>query len=63
MVEKLAISTRPHSQPYYIQWINISGKEKVTRMVRVTFAIGSYHDSIDCDVVPMQTCSMLLGRP
>ena len=32
-------------------------------MVRVNFAIGSYHDSIDCDVVPMQACSMLLGRP
>jgi hypothetical protein len=32
-------------------------------LVRVTFAIGSYHDSIDCDVVPMQACSMLLGRP
>ena len=36
---------------------------KVTRLVRVNFAIGSYHDSIDCDVVPMQACSMLLGRP
>ncbi|XP_062193478.1 uncharacterized protein LOC133896846 [Phragmites australis] len=40
-----------------------SGKVKVTRLVRINFAIGSYHDSIDCDVVPMQACSMLLGRP
>jgi hypothetical protein len=32
-------------------------------MVRVNFSIGSYHDSIDCDVVPMQACSMLLRRP
>jgi hypothetical protein len=32
-------------------------------LVKVEFAIGSYHDSIDCDVVPMQACSMLLGRP
>jgi hypothetical protein len=32
-------------------------------MVRVNFLIGSYHDSIDCDVVPMHACSMLLGRP
>jgi hypothetical protein len=32
-------------------------------LVRVEFAIGSYHDSIDYDVVPMQACSMLLGRP
>ncbi|XP_012702858.1 uncharacterized protein LOC105914754 [Setaria italica] len=63
MVEKLALCTQPHPQPYYIQWLNSSGKVKVTRLVRVNFAIGSYHDSIDCDVVPMQACSMLLGRP
>ena len=63
MVEKLALNTRPHPQSYYIQWLNNSGKVKVTRLVRVNFVIGSYHDYIDCDVVPMQACSMLLGRP
>ena len=52
MVEKLALCTQPHPQPYYIQWLNISSKVKVTRLVRVNFAIGSYHDSFDCDVVP-----------
>ena len=62
MVEKLALNTKPHPQPYYIQWFNNSGKVKVTRLVRVQFAIGSYHDSIGCDVLPMQACSMLLGR-
>ena len=25
--------------------------------------IGSYHDYVDCDVIPMQACSLLLGRP
>ena len=63
MVEKLALNTKLHTQPYYIQWFNNSGKVKVTRLVRVNFAIGSYYDSIDYDVVPMQACSMLLGRP
>ena len=29
MVEKLALYTRPHPQPYYIQWLNSSGKVKV----------------------------------
>ena len=27
------------------------------------FSIGSYHDYVDFDVVPMQACSLLLGRP
>jgi hypothetical protein len=60
MLEKLSLNTTPHPQPYHIQWLNSSGKVKVTRLVRVQFAIGSYHDSIDCDVVPMQACSYYL---
>jgi hypothetical protein len=63
VVDKLALCTKPHPQPYYIQWLKKSGKVKLTRMVRVNFLIGSCHDSIDYDVVPMQACSMLLGRP
>jgi hypothetical protein len=63
MVEKLSLATKPHPQPYYIQWLNNSGKLKVTQLLRLEFAIGSCHDSIDCDVVHMQACSILLGRP
>ena len=59
MVEKLGMKTFPHPHPYYIQWFNDSGKLKVTHMVRVEFTIGSYHDYIDCDVVPMQACSII----
>jgi hypothetical protein len=29
----------------------------------VHFTIGTYTDFVDCDIVPMQTCSLLLGRP
>jgi hypothetical protein len=63
MVEKLALSTKPHPHPYHIQSLNNSGKAKVTRLVRINFAIGSYHDVVECDIVPMQACHILLGRP
>ena len=63
MVEKLCVTTTRHPHPYYIQWFNDCGKLKVTRRVRVPFTLGSYHDYVDCDVVPMQACSLLLGRP
>ncbi|XP_073352035.1 uncharacterized protein [Aegilops tauschii subsp. strangulata] len=62
MVEKLSLPSQQHPQPYYIQWFNDGGKVKVTHMVRVPFSLGSYHDTIDCDIVPMQACSILLGR-
>jgi hypothetical protein len=31
--------------------------------VQLNFAIGSYHDVVECDIVPMQACHILLGRP
>jgi hypothetical protein len=32
-------------------------------MVRLNSAIGSYHETVECDVVPMQACHILQGRP
>jgi hypothetical protein len=63
MVDNLALSTKPHPHPYHIQWLNNSGKEKKAKLVRINFAIGSYHDVVECDVVPLQACRILLGRP
>jgi hypothetical protein len=63
LVKKLGLTTRPWPHPYHIQWINDSCKVKVTHMVRVHFSIGMYSDYADCDVVPMEACSLLLGRP
>lgn len=62
IVEKLGLTTTQHPHPYYIQWLNSCGKLKVTKLLCVHFSIGSYHNYVDCDVVPMQVCSLLLGR-
>jgi hypothetical protein len=62
-VTKIGLMTRAHTHPYYIQWLNNSGKAKVTLTARVHFSICTYHDYADCDVVPMQACSLLLGHP
>ncbi|WVZ85277.1 hypothetical protein U9M48_032224 [Paspalum notatum var. saurae] len=32
-------------------------------MVRLSFSIGDYHAEVDCDIVPIQACHLLLGRP
>ena len=63
LVEKLSLPTRKHPNPYHIQWLNDGGKIKVTHTVRVPFSLGSYSDYADCDVIPMEACSLLLGRP
>lgn len=39
MVEKLALTTKPHPHPYHIQWLNNSGKVKVTKLVRINLLL------------------------
>jgi hypothetical protein len=63
LVKKLSLSTRPRPHPYHIQWFNDTSKVKVTQMVHMHFSIRIYSDYADCDVVPMEACSLLLGRP
>jgi hypothetical protein len=62
-VVKIGLMTRLHTHLYYIQWLNNSGKAKVTHTTHIHFSIGTYHDYADCDVIPMQACSLLLGHP
>jgi hypothetical protein len=63
LVKKLGLTTRPHPHPYHLMWFNDARKAKVIHTSRVSFSIGSYASSVDCDVVPMEACSILLGRP
>jgi hypothetical protein len=63
LAKKLGLTTQPHPHPYHIQWLNDLGKAKITQTCRVPFSIGVYSDFVDCDVVPMQACSILLGHP
>jgi hypothetical protein len=62
-VTKIGLMTCAHTHPYYIQWLNNSGKVKITHTTHVHFSIDTYYDYADCDVVPMQACSLLLGHP
>ena len=36
---------------------------KVTHKVRVPFTVGDYVDEVECDVLPLEVCGLLLGRP
>ncbi|KAK1629282.1 hypothetical protein QYE76_003597 [Lolium multiflorum] len=60
---KLNLTLRKHPHPYHIQWLSDKGNVKIQHTVTVNFKIGPYEDTIECDVVPMTVCHMLLGRP
>ncbi|XP_074263840.1 uncharacterized protein LOC141586485 [Silene latifolia] len=63
MVDKLGLYTIPHPKPYALHWLDDGNKVKVTKQVKVALTMGSYEDNILCDVVPMDACHILLGRP
>nr|KYP42079.1 Transposon Ty3-I Gag-Pol polyprotein [Cajanus cajan] len=63
MVEKLGLTTTPHPKPYQLQWLNNDGDMVVNQQVEVEFSIGNNQDKVKCDVVPMEACHILLGRP
>lgn len=63
-VEKLSLASEPHPHPYSLSWLQRETNFTVDRRVLVSFSIGTtYADTAWCDVVPMDACHLLLGRP
>jgi hypothetical protein len=46
-----------------MQWFNDCGALRVSHIVTIPFSVGKYNDQVECDVVPMQACQLLLGQP
>jgi hypothetical protein len=64
MVEKLKLKTEDHPEPYKLQWLRKGNEVKVNKRCLVEFSIGkNYKDAVVCDIVPMDACHLLLGRP
>ena len=63
LVKKFGLPTHSIPHPYRLEWFNNSGKTKVTKSARIHLLVGSDRDCTDFDVVPMQSSSLLLGRP
>ncbi|KAK1414879.1 hypothetical protein QVD17_30640 [Tagetes erecta] len=63
-VHKLGLKTEDHPKPYKLQWLKKGGEVTVSKRALVTFSVGAiYKDDVWCDVVVMDACHLLLGRP
>jgi hypothetical protein len=63
MVEKLEVETTDHPRPYKVSLLHKGHQVSVTKQCLVEFKIGGYNDKVLCDVIPMDVCHLLLGRP
>ncbi|PKI76930.1 hypothetical protein CRG98_002717 [Punica granatum] len=62
--QKLSLRSEPHPKLYKLTWLKKGGEVSVLKRALVTFSIGPrYRDSMWCDVVIMDACHLLLGRP
>nr|GEW15244.1 hypothetical protein [Tanacetum cinerariifolium] len=64
MVEKLGLPIRNHPDPYQFTWLKKGNLVKVTHRCLVHFFVGNkYTDELWSEVIPMDACHILLGRP
>jgi hypothetical protein len=64
MVQKLPLKTEKHPKLYKLSWLEKGKCVQVDQRCLVNFSIGEkYRDEVWCDVVLMDACHLLLGRP
>eukprot|EP00253_Pinus_taeda_P007008 PITA_07008 len=63
VVEKLKLKTMKHPAPYKVSWLKKGHQLLVSEQCEVEFQVDKYKDKIICDVMPMDVCHILLGRP
>ncbi|XP_074305468.1 uncharacterized protein LOC141640658 [Silene latifolia] len=64
LIEKLSLPTQDDPQPYKLRWLNKGAEVRVDKQCLVPFSIGKdYSDEVMCNVLPMDACHLLLGRP
>jgi hypothetical protein len=63
MVEKLELEMVVHLTLYKVSWLQKGHPVTITKQCLVEFKIGGYRYEILCDVIPMDVCHVVLGRP
>lgn len=63
-IKKLQLKIDRHPKPYKLSWLKKGSEVTVDKRCLVSFSIGKkYFDNAWCNVVSMDACYLLLGRP
>ncbi|XP_074283188.1 uncharacterized protein LOC141607736 [Silene latifolia] len=63
LVDKLKLQTKDRVKPYKLHWLNGENGIQVKKQALVSLSLGPYTDEVWCDIIPMNACHILLGRP
>ncbi|XP_057520819.1 uncharacterized protein LOC130801075 [Amaranthus tricolor] len=63
LVSELSLETRPHPHPYKIKWLDNKASGSVNRQCLISLTLGTYTNDVLCDVLEIDACHLLLGRP
>jgi hypothetical protein len=61
LCSKLQLVNKKHPRPYKVQWLSDSGTIQVEHTIQVSFKIGAYEDTLECDVFPCPYATSYLG--
>jgi len=63
LIDKLSLLTIKQPKPYTLQWLKKGNEVTIFKQALVAFSIRDYKDEVIYDVLPMDACHLLLGRP
>ena len=63
-VHKLGLETKKHPSPSRLEWLTNGNEVTTSKHCLVSLSIGAkYMDNVWCEVVDMETCHLMLGKP
>ena len=52
-----------HPNPYHVSWMKDEYNILVSEQCLVKLKSGPFNDEVLCDIIPMDCCHIMLGRP